>query len=129
MPSDSAEVTARKFIARINAHDPRGLVALCTPDHIFTDSLGAQLSGLAELERAWGGYFALFPNYRIDVDSMISEEALVLLSGWASATHRGNGPSWRIPAAWRAVVADGRIAEWQVYADNKPVYQILGGDA
>lgn len=129
MPSVSAEATLRTFIARINAHDPHGVVALCTPDHIFIDSLGARLVGLTDLERAWTGYFALFPNYRIDVDSMISENGLVLLSGWSSAALRGTGPSWRIPAAWRAVVADGRIAEWQVYADNKPVYDILSDDA
>lgn len=27
---------------------------------------------------------------------------------------------WKTPAAWRAVVRDGKIAEWQVYADNEP---------
>jgi ketosteroid isomerase-like protein len=129
VPSSSVEATVRTFIARINAHDSRGVVVLCTPDHIFIDSLGARLSGVADLERAWAGYFALFPDYRIEVDSMISKEGLVLLSGWASATLRGKGPSWRIPAAWRGVVADGRVAEWQVYADNKPVYEALSGDA
>src|SRR5262249_20997386 len=33
--------------------------------------------------------------------------------------------TWRIPAAWRAIVKDGQIAEWQVCADNKPVYELL----
>jgi hypothetical protein len=28
------------------------------------------------------------------------------------------------PAAWRAVVRDGMIQEFRVYADNKPVYDI-----
>lgn len=129
VPQVSAEATVRAFVDRINAHEPRGIVALCTPDHMFIDSLGARLSGLADLEQAWVGYFALFPNYRIEVDSMISGDGLVLLSGWASATLRGTGPSWRIPAAWRAMVVEGRIAEWQVYADNKPVYELLSGNA
>jgi hypothetical protein len=26
---------------------------------------------------------------------------------------------WKTPAAWRAVVKDGKIAVWQVYADNE----------
>jgi hypothetical protein len=30
---------------------------------------------------------------------------------------------WQTPAAWHAVVRDGLIAEWQVYADNKPIRQ------
>ena len=32
---------------------------------------------------------------------------------------------WSIPAAWRIKVEDGRVAELQIYADNKPVYEIL----
>jgi hypothetical protein len=31
----------------------------------------------------------------------------------------------RTPKPWRAVVRDGQIADWQVYADNKPVYELL----
>jgi ketosteroid isomerase-like protein len=46
------ETTVREYIARINAHDARGIVALCTADHIFIDSLGSTLSGLDRLERA-----------------------------------------------------------------------------
>jgi ketosteroid isomerase-like protein len=114
------------FIARINARDARGLVALCTPAHVFVDSLGSRLSDRAHLERGWAGYFSLFPDYRIEVERMMSDGELVLLQGWASATHSKTGRSWRIPAAWRAVVAGELIAEWQVYADNKPVYEILG---
>jgi len=34
--------------------------------------------------------------------------------------------SWRTPAAWKAVVRDGKVVEWRVFADNKPVYEILG---
>jgi hypothetical protein len=49
------EATVREYVARINAHDTRGLVALCTVDHM--------------------------------------------------------------------------LAKWQVYADNKPVYEILSRSA
>jgi hypothetical protein len=52
------------------------------------------------------------------------------LSGLASATHSGSGAQWHIPAAWRATVAGTSIiAHWQVYADNKPVYEILSRGA
>jgi len=129
MASIAAEGTVRRFIARINAHDSQGILALCTPDHVFIDSVGARLSGVAQLEQGWSKYFALFPDYRIEVDTMISAGKLVLLSGWASATARGSGASWRIPAAWRAALVNKRIAEWQVYADNKSVYEILSRDA
>ena len=28
-------------------------------------------------------------------------------------------------AAWKAVMRDGKVMEWRVFADNKPVYEIL----
>lgn len=65
-------------------------------------------------------------SYLIEVDATASTAGLVLASGWASAVHRDSGSKWRIPAAWRAVVAGDRIAEWQIYADNEPVREILG---
>jgi len=120
-----AERAVREYIARINAHDASGIVALCTADHVFIDSLGSRLSGRTRLEHAWRGYFALFPDYRIEVHSIASADDLVLASGLAAGTHASSGAAWRIPAAWRAKVIDGRLAEWQVYADNKPVYEIL----
>lgn len=127
--ANSPAATVREFIARVNAHDPRGIVALCTPDHVFIDSLGGRLSGLEHLEQGWIGYFSLFPDYVVEIEALASSDALVLLSGWASATHVGSGRAWRIPGAWRALVPGPLIAEWQVFADNKPVYEILGRHA
>jgi ketosteroid isomerase-like protein len=125
LSATSAEALVHEFVARINARDPNGIVALCAADHVFVDSLGSRFSGHAQLERAWAGYFALFPDYRVELESSASHGDLVLACGWAAATHAASGASWRIPAAWRARVTDGRIALWQVYADNKPVYEIL----
>jgi ketosteroid isomerase-like protein len=123
----STEATAalQKFVARINAHDPAGIIALCTADHVFIDSLGSRLSGRERLEQAWAGYFAVFPNYRIEVEAAASQDKLALACGFATGTHAASQKTWRIPAAWRAIVRDGHIAEWQVYADNKPVYELL----
>ena len=118
-------VTVEKFIERINAHDPGRIIALCSADHVFTDSLGSTLSGREKLEQAWAGYFSLFPDYCVEVQSAVTEDALVLACGFASATHAQSAKTWRIPAAWRAIVREEKIAEWQVYADNKPVYELL----
>jgi len=76
-----------KFVARINAHDPRGIIALCTADHVFIDSLGSRLSGRQRLEQAWTGYFSLFPDYRIEVESAASQDTLALACGFATGTH------------------------------------------
>jgi ketosteroid isomerase-like protein len=123
--SIGAEATLQRFVARINAHDPKGIIALCTADHVFIDSLGSILSGHKQLAEGWNGYFSLFPDYLIETKSIVSRGTLVLACGFASATHAPSQTTWRIPAAWRAIVTNGRIAEWQVYADNKPVYELL----
>ena len=57
--STDAEATLKKFVARINAHDPSGIIALCTIDHVFIDSLGSRLSGHKQLEQGWSE--VLFP--------------------------------------------------------------------
>jgi ketosteroid isomerase-like protein len=126
---NSPHIAVDTFIARINAHDAHGVVACCAHDHVFIDSLGTRISGLDTLESGWSGYFAIFPDYRIEVETMVSADALVLLTGAASATHGPTGRRWRITAAWRARVSGNLIAEWQIYADNKPVYDILSGKA
>jgi SnoaL-like domain len=128
MPT-TPESTVRSFIRRINAHDPEGLVRLCTPGHVFTDSLGSCLTGRAALFPAWKGYFSLFPNYRVRVSRLFASGSIVAVFGSAGGTLAGakdpSVSSWSIPAAWRAVVRHGLLAQWQVFADNKPVYELL----
>ena len=102
--STDAEATLKKFVARINAHDPSGIIALCTIDHVFIDSLGSRLSGHKQLEQGWSGDFSLFPDYCIEVESAISRGTLLLACGFASATHAPSQTTWRIPAAWRVRV-------------------------
>jgi uncharacterized protein (TIGR02246 family) len=119
----------QQFTARINAHDTAGVVGLCTADHVFIDSLGNRMSGAAQLAQGWNWYFAMFPDYRIEIQTVAVEGDTVLACGLASATHVPTGKAWSIPAAWRAQTANGRIAEWQVFADNKPVYELLAGQA
>ncbi len=44
-------------------------------------------------------------------------------AGGSEATRNEN--SWTMPAAWRAVVKDGKIALWQIFADNEPIRAIM----
>ena len=118
------------FVAAINSGRAERVYAMMAPEHVFIDSLGAEVSGREAMLDGWRGYFRLFPDYRIEVDGWYIDEQSALLHGSASATlYRHAVPvpdgKWRIPAAWR-MVSDGRkVALWQVYADNKPVYALL----
>jgi ketosteroid isomerase-like protein len=111
------------WLAAINRHDVTALASLMTPDHVFIDSLGNRVSGAASMEQGWRGYFAMCPGYWIRADHVLAAGNTVLAAGEAGGTI--NSQPWRTPAAFRSVIRDERVAEWQVFADNKPVYEIL----
>jgi ketosteroid isomerase-like protein len=114
--TDAAAVVLA-FIEHINAHDVDGIASALTPDHRFTDSLGTVFTGREALRKGWRGYFALVADYHITVGELLEGPSGVVLVGQAAG--RSGGETWRVPAAWRAVVRDNQVAEWQVYADNK----------
>jgi ketosteroid isomerase-like protein len=127
---NTATQTAIEFAARMNRRSPDRLVELMTKDHVFIDSLGSVRSGRGKMGAAWTGYFGMFPDYSVEINSAFSEGEVVVLLGRACATYAPDGNRrpenrWAVPAAWRAVVRDGLVAEWQVYADNAPVVEIL----
>jgi hypothetical protein len=81
------------------------------PDHVFVDSVGNRVHGATSMDVGWRSYFTLCPDYWIRADHAIAECGTV---GEAGGTI--DGVAWRTPAAWKAV---------RVFADNKPVYEIL----
>lgn len=129
-PPIAPEDVVRRFIAAINAHDTEALLALMTEDHEFLDATGDRISGLEPLRSAWRGYFAWFPNYEIHAEEIFWKGNIVAALGYAGGTFApGVGSvmenTWRLPAAWRAEVRDGRVASWQVYCDTEPVWAIM----
>jgi hypothetical protein len=93
------------------------------PGHIFIDSLGRRVEGAVSMEAGWRGYFAMCPDYWIRADNVMEVDGVVLAAGHAGGSI--DNVAWQTPAAWKATIRDGTVAEWQVFADNKPVYEIL----
>ena len=116
--------TAIAFMDHINAHDVDGLIALMTEDHAFIDSLGKAIRGSKWMRPAWKAYFEFCPDYWITHELVIADGETVAIFGKAGGTIAGEH-TWETPAAWKAVIKDGRVQEWRVYADNKPVYDIM----
>jgi ketosteroid isomerase-like protein len=120
---------ARSFVDAINAHDPAAIVALATADHRFVDSLGNTIAA-EKLAEAWQSYFRMVPDYRITVTRWIEDRGTVVALGTASGTYTSDATlrpenAWSTPAVWRALIRDGKVAEWQVYADNEPIREIM----
>jgi ketosteroid isomerase-like protein len=111
------------FATAINRRDIQALTALMTDDHVFVDSSGQRVQDVAAMEAGWRGYFAMCPDYWIRADHIVADNDVVLAAGEAGGTI--DRTPWRIPAAWKAVIRDDKVMEWRVFADNKPVFEIL----
>ncbi|MGB8952613.1 MAG: nuclear transport factor 2 family protein [Candidatus Aminicenantales bacterium] len=131
---DSSEIgVVKAFITAINKGDISKLSSLMAEDHNFVDSSGKVESGRENMTKGWNQYFRMFPDYRIEVQSMLQDRGLVAVFGSASGTYngkRGLVPENRIemPAAWKAIVENDKIKHWQVYADWTEGCKIIDED-
>jgi len=118
------------FEQAINSRNTDSVVALLTPDSAFIDSLGNRMEGAVNLRAAWTGYFQIVPDYVISHSEIFADGDTVAMFGSAQGTFSKGGTLlkenfWKTPAAWRAVVKAGKIAVWQVFADNEPIRAIM----
>lgn len=136
---------AREFVAAINRQDVDALVRLMTPDHLFIDSLGHSARGAESIREGWNLYFQMVPDYHISIDEEYADGDRVVMLGTARGTYAHafddvqamglprqmmDGGSkkpmrWQTPAALRARIEDGKVAEWRVYADNEPLRKLM----
>jgi hypothetical protein len=85
------------------------------------------MRGRETMRAGWRAYFAMCPDYRVSYENIFHTGDIVAMFGSAGGTIDEN--RWQTPAAWRVVVHAGLIKEFRVYADNKPVYDILAESA
>ncbi len=140
---------AMDFIKRINSGDINSLCELMTEGHIFQDALGKRFMGRETMRQGWTNYLKMVADYQVHADEFFQTAERVAIFGTASGSYVGpHGPTtkagngapmpasadatvgpngfWEVPAAWRAVVQGGKIAEWRVYADNQPLRKLMG---
>ncbi len=110
----------------INRQDVAAIAEMMSPDHRFTDSLGNVFAGREKMRAAWAAYFRMVPDYSLAIEEFYSSGPVVVMLGLAQGTYSADGKleeenRWQTPAAVRATVQGGLVAEWQVYADNEPI--------
>ena len=118
------------FIDAINCANVDKMYDLMAIDHMFIDSQDNKMEGKDKLRKAWIGYFDLFPDYKIEINEILTKNSFICMFGYAGGTYKNqisedNINHWRIPAAWRVIVKDKQIKLWQVYADNIVVMEII----
>jgi ketosteroid isomerase-like protein len=128
--TDNAIATVLKFEQLINTRSADQVCSLLTDDSVFIDSLGNRMEGIARLRAAWAGYFKMVPDYTISHEEIFFDGDTVAMFGSAQGTFTRDGQLntenlWNTPAAWKAIVKNGKIALWQVFADNEPIRAIM----
>jgi len=119
-----------QFERAINSRDPEAICSLMSGDAEFIDSLGNRIQGTEKLRAAWTGYFKMVPDYSISHAEVFADGNTAAIFGSAQGTFSKDGrlPKenfWKTPAAWRAVIRNGKIVLWQVYADNEPARAVM----
>lgn len=123
MSEIESEHIAIRFVNEINRHDLAELTNLMAADFRFVDSSGHETRGRERMCAAWTTVFQSFPDFRISIREHIAIGQVVALFGTASGSAAGSlrgNEKWSVPAAWRAVVSEGRVAEWQAYGGREP---------
>ncbi|HZF17016.1 MAG TPA: nuclear transport factor 2 family protein [Steroidobacteraceae bacterium] len=131
MNDDASPLQVIESLAEaINRHDLDGIMKLLHEGHVFVDSLGNKVRGPQAVRKAWQDYLAMVPDYWLRIDHGVLAPEYVALFGAAGGTLAVEGKVkeenwWETTAAWRAVVVDGRVAKWEVYADNEPIRALI----
>ena len=128
--ANSPESVAHAFLRAINRQDADALLALMSPGHRLIDSLGNGVEGQEKLREGWKAYFRMVPDYAVAIEETYPSGPVVVMLGVAQGTFTRNGTlhpenRWQTPVAIRALVEDGLVAEWRVYADNEPIRKVM----
>lgn len=124
----STEV-ALSFVDAINAKDIEWLASLMADDYTFIDGDGSKHSGRERMKVGWKEHFELIPDLALTITEYYEEKDKVVLLGWSRGTIVQDGEfrpedAWRIPCAWRVRIASGKVAVWQLYANQHVLHVI-----
>jgi ketosteroid isomerase-like protein len=119
-----------EFVKSINEHNVNKIYELMDNDFRFIDTYGNEEIGKVHMRESWIGYFHWFPDYKIEIVEILSDNNIFVILGFASGTYQNikdnnNANHWQLPAAWRVVVYEHKIKQWQVYCDSKIPFEII----
>ncbi len=120
----------KEFVSAINSANIERMIGLMHPNHKFIDSQNNTMIGKENNKKAWTAYFEWFTDYKIEIKTAFENDTSVALFGFAEGTYKIKkneqiNNHWKLPAAWIAEIEDGKIKQWQVYFDSKPVFDII----
>ena len=105
-----------RFVAALNAHDLATLESLATEDFTYIDSWREGVTGRDIVLAAMKLLLQNDRQFGIEVDRMDWRDPHVLMTGRVNSREFGMGRR----AVWQVLVRDGRVAEYQAWAEGGP---------
>ena len=115
--SQKSKALVARFVAATNAHDAEAMRALVSEDFTYIDSWREGVTGRDKVILGAERLFEADPGFNIEVESVSFSDPFVLMRGWANSSVPAFG---RRRAVWRARCEDGRVCEWQSWAEGGP---------
>lgn len=113
---------AMQFNNCINSRDIKGLSALMSADHVFSDTTGNHFKGKEKCTTAWSGFFMMFPDYQNIFEATTSKGDTAYIQGYSTCSDK----RLEGKCLWTATVQHEKVTEWRVYTDDEDNRRKLG---
>lgn len=104
----------RDYVAALNSRDIVAIRRLIGPSCVFIDSRNGAVRGHDQCVEASRRFFALDLDYDLDVATVVAHPPDVLITG----TMRSTDNRLARDCLWRARCENGKLVEWQSFADG-----------
>ncbi|MFC1476912.1 nuclear transport factor 2 family protein [candidate division KSB1 bacterium] len=126
MSTQDYKYAVLQFVEKMNERDFNGVRDMITDDFLFIDSSGITNKGKERCREIWDRYFSLFPDIEFSITHIMQNGNTIAILGnitgtFAAEDRASNEHSWSIPAAWKSVYRDDKVAEIRIYADLEPI--------
>ena len=119
-----------EFVEFINKHNIEGMAGLMSDDYTFIDAHNNRISGKDKMTVSWKLYFDWFPDYTIEICDIIQGGNCIAMFGYANGTYKNlnnqqKSNYFHLPAAWKVLVENDKIKQWQVFSDTRVPFEII----
>lgn len=134
METTTPEGLARAYCAAKNRRDGAAALRVCHPDFVLdTIPFGTRSHGAGETALHLTAFFAAFPDYAVDLERMVADDAVAACWGEMRLTLRGplgalppTGRTARLPVCSIFTTRDGLLAGERFFFDLHGLCTQLG---
>ncbi len=130
--SEESKTVARQLMERFDRRDQAGVLELCAEDSVFHGFAEKSLDREG-FRRSMAEYMDAFPDMRVRLDDLFSEDNKVALRYYMEGTNQGDfmgmaatGKPVSVYTGASLVIENGKIKEFWQHADNVGMMFQLG---